>query len=207
MNKTDISWCTHTWNPLTGCKRGCEYCYARRIYRRFHKNVSFEDIIVHLDRFEDPDLKKGNKTIFVGSMSDIEYWPKPLLQKVIDICRHHKQHTFMFLSKSSSCYQNFIWPLNTRQGLTVECNAIKDFHSKLLAMQNLPKPFLSIEPILGPCDSQLLNRFDQVIVGAMTGPGAISPYKEWLQSIIDCVEKEKIHWKPNVLPYLEKYGL
>lgn len=29
IHKTDIEWCSHTWNPVTGCKHGCEYCYAR----------------------------------------------------------------------------------------------------------------------------------------------------------------------------------
>ena len=35
MNKTDIEWADMTWNPVVGCKRGCEYCYARRYAKRF----------------------------------------------------------------------------------------------------------------------------------------------------------------------------
>lgn len=35
MNKTRIEWCDSTWNPVTGCLHGCEYCYARRIAARF----------------------------------------------------------------------------------------------------------------------------------------------------------------------------
>ena len=35
MNKTAIEWCDQTWNPVTGCLHGCEYCYARKIARRF----------------------------------------------------------------------------------------------------------------------------------------------------------------------------
>ena len=33
--KTKIDWCDATWNPVTGCLHGCEYCYARRIAERF----------------------------------------------------------------------------------------------------------------------------------------------------------------------------
>lgn len=33
--KTKIDWCDSTWNPVTGCLRGCAYCYARRIAERF----------------------------------------------------------------------------------------------------------------------------------------------------------------------------
>lgn len=35
MNKTKIDWCDSTWNPVTGCLHGCEYCYARNIAKRF----------------------------------------------------------------------------------------------------------------------------------------------------------------------------
>lgn len=33
--KTKIDWCDSTWNPVTGCLHGCEYCYARGIANRF----------------------------------------------------------------------------------------------------------------------------------------------------------------------------
>lgn len=33
--KTKIDWCDATWNPVTGCLHGCEYCYARTIANRF----------------------------------------------------------------------------------------------------------------------------------------------------------------------------
>ena len=33
--KTKIDWCDATWNPVTGCLHGCEYCYARDIAKRF----------------------------------------------------------------------------------------------------------------------------------------------------------------------------
>lgn len=35
MNNTKIEWCNSTWNPVTGCLHGCEYCYARKIANRF----------------------------------------------------------------------------------------------------------------------------------------------------------------------------
>ena len=33
--KTKIDWCDSSWNPVTGCLHGCEYCYARGIATRF----------------------------------------------------------------------------------------------------------------------------------------------------------------------------
>lgn len=35
MKKTKIEWCESTWNPVTGCRHGCEYCYARRMAERY----------------------------------------------------------------------------------------------------------------------------------------------------------------------------
>lgn len=35
MNKTKIEWCDSTWNPVTGCRHECQYCYARKIAERF----------------------------------------------------------------------------------------------------------------------------------------------------------------------------
>lgn len=35
LHGSKIEWCTHTWNPVTGCLHGCTYCYARRLIDRF----------------------------------------------------------------------------------------------------------------------------------------------------------------------------
>jgi len=34
-SKTKIEWCDSTWNPVTGCLHGCEYCYARKMAERY----------------------------------------------------------------------------------------------------------------------------------------------------------------------------
>lgn len=39
--RTKIDWCDTTWNPVTGCLHGCEYCYARRIADRFKEIPAF----------------------------------------------------------------------------------------------------------------------------------------------------------------------
>lgn len=40
--KTKIDWCDSTWNPVTGCMHGCEYCYARRIAERFRARQIYD---------------------------------------------------------------------------------------------------------------------------------------------------------------------
>lgn len=39
MNKSRIEWCDHTWNPITGCRHNCEYCYARKMTTRFSGDI------------------------------------------------------------------------------------------------------------------------------------------------------------------------
>lgn len=35
MEKTKIDWCDSSWNPVTGCRHECQYCYARSNVKRF----------------------------------------------------------------------------------------------------------------------------------------------------------------------------
>lgn len=39
MNRSKIEWCDHTWNPVTGCRHNCSYCYARRMTARFAGDI------------------------------------------------------------------------------------------------------------------------------------------------------------------------
>ena len=52
MNKTKIEWCDATWNPVTGCLHGCEYCYARRIAERFGGNTDVLHASEHPEEYE-----------------------------------------------------------------------------------------------------------------------------------------------------------
>ncbi len=101
MNNTKIEWCDSTWNPVTGCLHGCEYCYARQMTSRFkgYDKIILPDTSISKGRhvLEEPAEKNGaiapypfdfeptfhryllNKprkwrkprTIFVGSMADL----------------------------------------------------------------------------------------------------------------------------------------
>jgi protein gp37 len=202
--KKSIGWADYTWNPITGCKRGCEYCYARRIHERFYK-TPFSDIVLHQERLRDPDLtNKPPSKIFVGSMSDIQFWKTEDTVQILDLVKDTPNHTFMFLSKNPLSYAKFIWPENTMQGLTLTCDGLRQKYI-VYAIEQFPRPFISIEPLLGTLTTDINTIFggiELVIVGAMTGPGKIKPRPEWIQSIKDHVPTEKIFWKSNIKEYL-----
>ena len=201
MNRTKIDWAQYSWNPITGCKRGCDYCYARRIHERFWK-TQFSEIVFHEDRIDEPLKVKKPSTIFVGSMSDVQYWKLEWLCDIFGVCVRAPQHTFMFLSKDRLAYMGLSWPENTMQGLTLDCTT--DAYSQGQAVgwiHACPRPWLSIEPLLGEFYA-IPSYCERVIVGAMTGPGAVKPKPEWIQSIRDLVPEDKLFWKDNIREYL-----
>lgn len=64
IHKTKIEWCSHTWNPVTGCRHDCPYCYARRIATRFGPKI---------DEFPD----ESGITAFVNEGADCYVVEKP----------------------------------------------------------------------------------------------------------------------------------
>ena len=56
MNKTKIDWATMSWNPVTGCRHGCPYCYARGIARRFGGHTDILHAAEHTEEYEGETL-------------------------------------------------------------------------------------------------------------------------------------------------------
>lgn len=123
--KTKIPYCDSTWNIVTGCLHGCDFCYARRIAERFgikpfgyvEPTVLEEPIILqgkkepyplgfaptfHRYRLDEPRRWKKPRTIFVCSMADLfgEWVPDTWIQEVFDACRKAPQHRYLFLTKN-----------------------------------------------------------------------------------------------------------
>lgn len=95
--KTKIDWCDSTWNPVTGCLHGCEYCYARRIAERFsaeEKCLTFVGDTKFLSPYELEKLAehKGKKepypfgfspTLHKYRLDEPKKWEKP---RTIFVC-------------------------------------------------------------------------------------------------------------------------
>jgi len=103
MQKTKIEWCDYTWNPVVGCRRGCSYCYAKRLNDRFGMIPDFSVPTFFPERLNDKFPKKPSK-IFVGSMTDICFWKREWMDEVLKVIRKQPQHTFMFLTKDGSIF-------------------------------------------------------------------------------------------------------
>jgi len=212
-----IKWAKWSWNPVTGCEHGCKYCYARDIANRFYKE-KFEPTF-HKDRLDAPINTKipemkfewNTNVVFVCSMADLfgEWMSKCEIESIIRVAEENPNHTFQFLTKNPKRYLKFKFPKNCWLGLTID-KINTDTNSKLNMLNvcgHKNKTFISFEPLLGDM-SQIFNKtqstslmmknIDLVIVGAMTGPGAIKPKKEW----IDSIKHKNILYKNNIKKYL-----
>jgi len=218
MSNTKIDWCDETINPLGwGCygpggtkekPKICWYCYAKQWAKETPYKVICQDCMdfvphYHLERLKGLTGKKPKK-IFVQSMGDLfgDWVDSFAIQRVINFCSDRQQHTFMFLTKNPSRYFAFKFPENCWLGTTI--TGPKDLHRNFRTPDN--KTFVSIEPLLYhfknprlPNDGEnTFHHYDLVIVGAMTGPGAIPPKQEWIYSI----KHPNIFYKDNIKPYL-----
>jgi len=111
----------------------------------------------------------------------------------------------MLLSKSPTVFyglgQNGIF--NEMHGLTMTCEEVltEMQEYKIREIESALRPFVSIEPLIGTLKTDIMG-CELVIVGAMTGPGAIKPEREWIESIKRHVPADKIYWKKNIQKFL-----
>lgn len=194
MNKTAIEWCDYTWNPVTGCKHGCPYCYARKIAERFKGSKAWPqgfEPMFHPERLQDPAKMKKPQTIFVCSMADLfgDWVPEPWIKAIFDQCLKSYQHTYIFLTKRPDNAKRFLdknmemelymegAPENIWIGTTIENKSALPRLDQLKAINSPSRSstyhwnlFISFEPLLENIGKINLDGIKQVIIGAQTNP-------------------------------------
>ena len=224
MGKTKIDWCDSVWNPVWGCKTGCKYCYARKFAKRFGANIAYKEAkytekYSHLRHSEELFLKyqlkyfeptwlesnfvqkfpKKPTRIFVGSMSDIWWWKREWMERVLEKIKQYPQHQFLFLTKFPQVYYRYEFPENCWLGATAVTDEEVLGSQILLQRTRSHNPenirFLSIEPIQEKITQKAnYSGLDWVIVGRETGnrKERIVPPKEWITDIISSCKIRKI---------------
>jgi len=171
MQKTKIEWVRnpdgsqgYVWNPVRGCLHNCDFCFARRIDKRFGDGTFTPTF--HPERLQDPLKVKKPSRIFVGSMADLfgdwmwEVSKEPgtitsvnkayVVDKILQIAKQCPQHTFMFLTKNPKGMQGIDFPANCWCGTSVENQEKADERIPELLRVKCKTLFVSLEPILGP---------------------------------------------------------
>ena len=196
LNKTKIEWCSRTWNPVTGCKHGCAYCYARKIAERFRGSKAWPngfDPMFRPERLNDPAIEMKPQSIFVCSMADLfgDWVPDEWINQVFDACLTSPQHTYLFLTKNPKRYltiPGIYIRKNHWFGATVTNQY--DAGQRVHWLERLPEgnTFISYEPLLDKVMPPAFTTIDQVIIGAQTNP-VFMPDNFWIAEIQDAAER------------------
>ena len=215
MNRTNenIGWAQYSWNPVTGCRFGCEYCYAAAISKRYGK--TFEPQI-HEDRLAAPSNTKpkatdANNRVFVCSMGELfgDWVPQEWIDKVFAVVRKSPQWTFLFLTKNPKRLPSIDWPENAWVGSTIDRQVrVKPVAQAMSSVGAIR--FVSCEPLLeelalGP----VAEVVELIIVGAKSnGSSKVQPDAEWVERILgqarkhDCAVwfKDNLIFRPQEVP-------
>jgi len=189
MNKTKIEYVDYTWNPVTGCLHNCNYCYAKKIAKRFPDNYR-EDFMPEFrpERLIEPELLKHGAKIFVVSMGDLfgDWVPSDWINKIIKVCENEQRSTFMFLTKNPKRYWDFKFPKNCWLGFSA--SSTSDYLERIQFVNRMKRNivFASIEPIQEPMDLDGTILPDWIIVGAETGnrKNAPQPASWWIENLL-----------------------
>lgn len=215
FNRTNdnIEWAQWTWNPVTGCKHGCKYCYARDIDARFNPGNNFAPTM-HNDRLTAPQHTKvpadadtdiGLRNVFVCSMADLfgDWVPVTWIDAVLDEVRNAPQWNFLFLTKNPKRLPEWDWPENAWVGTTVDVQARVDAAVDAFREVNARVRFLSCEPMTERLQFADMSMFDWVIIGGMSdnsGGPTVQPEWAWVDELDAKAQADgcAVYWKPNL---------
>jgi protein gp37 len=195
---SSIEWTEATWNPVTGCTKvspGCDNCYAERLAERLLAmgNPRYRngfDVTLHEDQLTLPLRWRQPKLVFVNSMSDLFHpkVPTDFIQQVFAVMAEVERHTFQVLTKRpkrvAALAEKLPWPDNVWIGTSIESQSYVGRADDLRRANKAAIKFLSLEPLLGPLELDLVD-IGWVIAGGESGPNARPPRREWVRSIRD----------------------
>lgn len=157
------------WDVITGCKNGCEYCYARKEIKDFEKITFHEDLL-------DEPHKVAPSIIFVNQLAVImgDWIPGQWIYKIIEVMRDLPEHTFIIITKCPENYEQYDFPANCILGVTIE-SPDKWYRAEIMKKYRNRK-MCSVEPILGDFTGKDFSQFEFVVVGCLIGTSDHSNY-------------------------------
>jgi len=199
-----IEWAQWSWNPVTGCKHACPYCYARDIAHRFYP-MKFEPAFWH-KRLGAPANTRvpqnaatdiSYRNVFTCSMADLfgRWVPDVWIEAVLDRVAANPQWNFLFLTKFASRLRGFKFPENAWIGTTVDCQARVKAAEEAFAHVDAAVKWISVEPMIEPLQFKHLDRFQWLVIG---GASKSSQTPEW---------RVPIHWWAPLYQQALEFGL
>lgn len=206
-SNTKISWTQDTWNPIAGCTKispGCEHCYAEIMSRRLAamRKTGYENVIDYRGKWNNhvemmpsalkkPLHWKKPRMIFVNSMSDLFHnnIPDWYVNSVFDVMIRANWHIYQVLTKRPDRMLNALRGMRFGEhiwlGVTMEDQQRADERGKIFRSVGPAVRFLSLEPMLEPIEIPFIEKWNWVIVGGESGPGARLFDWDWARSVRD----------------------
>jgi protein gp37 len=197
-----ISWAQWSWNPVTGCEHGCEYCYAREIATSGGRMTASYPVgftpLFHTERLDAPaqtsvpkSIDPVKRRVFVCSMADLygRWVPKEWIEKVHASEIENPQWTYIHLTKFPKRYLEVALPPTGWIGASVdEQKRVKSTEDAFRRIDGVAVKWLSLEPLRGPLEFSDLSMFDWVVIGAQTetrqpGPDGTRITGSWALSL------------------------
>lgn len=212
----NIEWAKWSWNPVSGCKHDCPYCYARDIADRFYEQGFIPTL--YPDRLTAPrntrvpsgaNTDLSLKNVFTCSMADLfgRWVPAEWIEAVLDQVRANPQWNFLFLTKFPQRLAEFHFPNNAWLGTTVDCQArVKSAEAAFCKLREEGSGgfwWLSLEPLIEPLQFTSLNLFDWVVIG---GSSRSTQTPEWRPPRAWINRLEEQAWQSGCMVY-EKTNL
>jgi protein gp37/ParB-like chromosome segregation protein Spo0J len=214
-----IEWALWSWNPVTGCRHNCPYCYARDLAERFYPQKFAPSFIP--SRLKAPHNVKvppeaatqvGHRNVFTCSMADLfgRWVPREWIEAVLAEVRAAPQWNFLLLTKFPRRLTEFEFPDNAWVGTTVDCQARVANAEAAFREVKAGVRWLSCEPLLAPLHFTDLAMFDWVVLGGSsrsTQTPEFRPPRAWVNEIEDAARKAgcKVYEKTNLLERVREY--
>jgi protein gp37 len=154
-------------------------------------------LTLHPDVLQEPLNWTKPQYIFVNSMSDLFHKDVPIdfILQIFDVMRRAYWHQFQVLTKRAERLLELNalidWPENVWMGVSVE-NADYSYRIDYLRQTNAAVKFLSLEPLLGPLQDMDLCGIHWVIAGGESGPHARPLQADWVRSIRDQCQRQRV---------------
>lgn len=199
QDNASIEWARWSWNPVTGCKHDCPYCYARDIANRFYEQ-KFEPSF-YPSRLTAPGITKvpdsaeqdvSYKNVFTCSMADLfgKWVPLEWIEMVFETVAENTQWNFLFLTKFPQRFAELSEiPDNAWLGTTVDCQSRVKNAEKAFAKCGGGTKWLSVEPMLTRLKFDRLDLFDWVVIGGSSASTQTPVWKPPFDWVAD------LHWQ------------